>query len=101
MHIRDLEFHGHSYMFIFSEVLPGRVQRPITYVRGARDDFMVPLHDVNSPQLNTRIKLVQYGLVAHSARKRWDGSPPATWQLLLLEALQNQLQLEKGKGRAG
>ena len=45
----DLKFHGH-YTFYFldiNQVVLGQVQRPITYFRGARDDFMV--HDVNNP----------------------------------------------------
>ena len=30
-----------------TEMIPGQMQRPITYVRGARDDFMA--HDVKQP----------------------------------------------------
>ena len=30
-----------------TEMIPGRMQQPITYVRGARDDFMI--HDVKQP----------------------------------------------------
>ena len=52
MSFGDLELHVHSEFFfslVFTELVPGRVQLPITNFIGPWDDFMV--HGVNEPQL--------------------------------------------------
>ena len=44
----NLTFCFFSWCFIVNiKVVPGQVQQPMTYFRGARDNFMV--HDVNKP----------------------------------------------------
>ena len=49
MSFEDLELPGHSDLFplVQTKVVSERVQQPITYFTGPRDDFMV--HDVNNP----------------------------------------------------
>ena len=92
----DLKFHGHSYILFYFSFPWCKPKWNWVKFNGQSD--ILEEQGTTSWSLNTIISIV---VVAHSARKCCDGSPPATWQLLLLQALQKQLQLEKRKATQG
>jgi hypothetical protein len=53
------------FFMMGTEMVPGRMQRPITYVRGVREDFMV--HDVKQP--------ISGNLQPHSSKLQCQAAP--------------------------
>ena len=82
----DLKLHGHSYdlFLMYTKVVPGRVQQPITYFRGARDNFMI--HDMNNSSVLVSLHKVwvSHGYILKAHKTNAHCFKMLSWQCICL-----------------